>query len=281
MSARKRYQVRVFSKYWRELTPTTQSRARKLLKAGVARIYKTYDDDKRFAIALTTETREEAFEIVQSKYGDDVSKCWGCGVDVPHQQPNKRHWCVSCLEKYETQRDDDLKVYIAARARMMLDRALWVIEKQDAPIDIADYKEASEVIEGRINENPQSFDSAHEMVATMELLRNRVLVKLHPKVGKHTVDLLLPDEKIVLEIDGYMHDHDNAAKVRDEKFDADVKAALDTDWEIVRIPTKFIEKKVNKLLPTIRKIKKALRDTIVCTESKDPTSLEYRKLLAR
>jgi very-short-patch-repair endonuclease len=276
MSARTRYQVRVFSCTCRELTPTTPSRARKLLAAGVAKPYKTYDNDKRFAIALTTWTREEAFTVVQDKYGDEVIACWGCGVSVPLQHSNKRHWCVSCLEKYEEQRADDLKIYLAARARMMLDRALYIIEKQESIVDIMDYKEASEVISDRINKDPHSFDSSHEMVATMELLRNRVHVKLHHTIGGRIVDLFLPDEKIVLEIDGYTHKY---SKDNDKKFDTDVKSALDVDWEIVRIPTSFIEKKVKKLLPTIRKIKKGLRNTIICTESKDSTSLTYRNML--
>jgi very-short-patch-repair endonuclease len=142
-----------------------------------------------------------------------------------------------------------------------------------------EYKEASEVIRERIEREPEVFDSAHEMVAAIELLRNYVHLKLQTKIGRYRVDMTLPDHRVALEIDGELHEM-KSSRIKDKERDIKIRSSLeDLNWEIVRIPTKFIDRKVVKLLPAIMKIKSALRNTIICKESRDPTSLTYRKIL--
>lgn len=254
---KKRHTVRVFTSYGKELIPTTPARARKLIEAGVAEIDGVMRDIGVFAIMLKTDTRQEAFAAIRNtnKYQGETIICWSCEKDVPVIEPGKRHWCSNCLEEYERQRSEDLELYLRARSKMMLDRALLILEKQKS-VEILFYKEASEVVANKIKEKPNSFDSAHEMVAVMELLRRKVHITLHPPaIGKHRVDLMLPEEKKILEVDGYMH---KLKKEKDQIFNREVLEVLGDGWEIIRVPTEFIENNIINLVPVIRKKKEAL-----------------------
>jgi len=259
MSARKEYSykirhtVRVFSKYGLELTPTTPARARKLLKAKVAKKFKTWDGD--FAIKLTTETRTEAFNKSYEK-NSERTRCWACGKEEKCEDLSKRHWCSSCLEEYEKQRNEDLQTYLRVRARMMLDRALLILERQQFPVNIYDYKVSSEEVNKIIEENPSVFDSAYEMVVMMELKRVGIPAECQRKVGGHQVDFLLEGEKIVLEIDGWLHQY---KKDKDIAFDEDVLNELGEGWEVIRIPTEFVELNIKQIVPAIRAIKKMMQ----------------------
>ncbi|GAV21595.1 DUF559 domain-containing protein [Carboxydothermus pertinax] len=179
-------------------------------------------------------------------------KCWGCGTVVPMatDKPLARVFCPDCKEEYPKQLEAKRLEYLRLRAELMFDRALRMLEKQMAKMYL--YQEAAEVVFDKIKEDPEAFDSAHEMVALMELLKNRVKVKLHPVVGKYKPDMLLPNEKVVLEIDGYMHEF---KKLEDYKRDIEMRAILGADWEVVRIPTKYIEQNVSALLTAIKEIK--------------------------
>lgn len=129
----------------------------------------------------------------------------------------------------------------------MLDRALRRLEKQGIWID--EYYEPMIVVRERIEKDPTAFDSAPEMIAVMELLRQRVRIQLHKKIAGHEVDMILPDERVVLEIDGFVH-----SLRLEQDFDRDrrVLAELGPGWEVIRIPADHIEKNVQKLIPAVR-----------------------------
>lgn len=179
-------------------------------------------------------------------------KCWGCGTLVPVvvDEPLNRVFCPDCKSEYPKQLENKRLEYLRLRAELMYDRALRILEKQRAKMFL--YQEAAEVVLERIKEDPEAFDSAHEMVALMELLRNRVKVKLHPEVKRYKPDMLLPTEKVVLEIDGYMHEFH---KIEDYKRDIEMRVILGAEWEVVRIPTKYIEQNVSALLTAVREIR--------------------------
>jgi very-short-patch-repair endonuclease len=140
----------------------------------------------------------------------------------------------------------------AARLRieLMYERALRTLEKQNAPM--GEYVVPARVIKEKLRKKPTLFQSAPEIVAAMELLRNHVLLQRNATVAGHKVDLLLPGEKIALEIDGYMHDQ---ARLEDYQLDRRIRESLGVEWEVVRIPVCHVEKNVRQLLRAIRDIK--------------------------
>lgn len=126
-------------------------------------------------------------------------------------------------------------------------------------------KEAICVVKDKILEKPDNFDSSYEVVAAIILVSNRIYSKMQVKVGKYQVDFLLPDYKIVLEIDGDRH---KTKKNRDNERDEKIKQILGIGWEVVRIPTELLDMKAENLVKGIEslldyRIKKMIDKSIV------------------
>lgn len=193
------------------------------------------------------------FEELENHY----FPCWECGVPVPTvmSSPRARLYCPDCNTEYEESKKETLKQYILLKTQVAFERALRILEKQRATL--YEYKDESELVLELALNDPEKFNSSHEMIAAMELLRNRIKTKTQQKILNHRVDFVLPDLKVVLEIDGYMHDF---SKVKDSKRDVKVLSELGNGWEVVRIPTKYVEENVKQLVPAIKAISKYKQD---------------------
>ena len=83
------------------------------------------------------------------------------------------------------------------------------------------------------------FDSVPEVVACIELLHIGARVIVQQRVGRFTVDFCLPDEKVVVEIDGSLYHADASEEgVRDHA----ISYMLEGDWEIRHIPADAVMK---------------------------------------
>ena len=83
------------------------------------------------------------------------------------------------------------------------------------------------------------FDSVPEVVACVELVYIGARVIVHQKIGSFTVDFCLPDEKVIVEIDGSLY-HKNRAK--QDNRDHAITYMLDGDWTIRHVPADSITK---------------------------------------
>lgn len=189
--------------------------------------------------------------VLNSEIQTHYFPCWTCGIPVATvlDNPHSRMFCPECKEKYEADKQNTLSKYIELKIRVMFERAMRILEKQFAPL--YEYKDESEYVLELALSDAEKFGSSHEMVAAMELLRNRVKAKVQQRILSHRVDFLLPDLKVVLEIDGYMH---NYSKLKDSKRDVKIVNELGAGWEVVRIPTKYIEQNVRMLVPAIKEL---------------------------
>lgn len=183
--------------------------------------------------------------------------CWECGIPVPSllTNPHLRMFCPECKGNYEKEKQNTLSEYLKLKTMVAFERAMRILEKQSA--NLYEYKDESELVLELASSDPEKFASSHEMIAAMELLRNRIKTKTQQKILNHRVDFLLKDLKVVLEIDGYMHDF---SKVKDSKRDVKILSELGIGWEVVRIPTKYIEENVKQLVPAIKAIYKYKQD---------------------
>lgn len=177
--------------------------------------------------------------------------CWKCGerTEVDHHTITYRAFCVPCEKEYNTKKSSDLKEYVRLKTIIMHERAMRLLEKQG--IEVYYYKEASEVVLEFALKPGEKFSSSHEMVAAMELIRNRIKIKTQQSVGEYRVDFLIHEMKIVFEVDGYMHKN---SKVKDNERDIALRNTLGTEWEVVRISTKNIEENIDKLVDAIEAI---------------------------
>lgn len=163
----------------------------------------------------------------------------------------QRQYCDGCQQKISLEYDSDLKEYLRLKSKLMVNRAIRILENQN--IDVYEYEEAIHTVSDYAAKNSEKFMSAHEVLTAIILIANEVETKVQFKIKNYQVDFCLPTLKIVLEIDGYMHDH---SKLKDSRRDIEVRQQLGDDWEIVRIPTRYIEQKVEIIVEAIKTIKK-------------------------
>lgn len=179
--------------------------------------------------------------------------CWSCDspVELNTDNPILRVFCDECRENYKDEKKATLNKYLQLKMRVMHERSLRFLEKQQ--VRLYKYKDASEIVLEAALENPSKFGSSHEMMAAMELIRHKIHVKTQQKIDKHRVDFLIPNMNVVLEIDGYMHKH---YKLKDSQRDIEVRESLGAKWEVIRIPTKYIEQNVSQLIIAIQEVYK-------------------------
>lgn len=197
-------------------------------------------------------------------------KCWICGkpnakhtrhittdyniiynVEVRHpvKERNQRCYCEKCFEEEKERLRQENEQFILLKRKRMFERALDMMERQR--IDFYKYEEAIKTV-GEYNEkNDGKFDSSHEIMAAIVLIQNHYHIKPQSKVGRFQVDFMLPDDKVIVEIDGDRH---KGKKSQDSIRDLKIINELGNDWEVIRIPTELIEQSVTKLPRAIEKV---------------------------
>lgn len=179
-------------------------------------------------------------------------KCWECGIEST-QGGNfleQRWYCDKCFTKYNEERESDRAEYIRLKKKLMLERATRIMEKQR--LRIYEYKEALDAIKEISIEDPNKFDSAHEMVAGAIIIENEIRAKHHFKIAGCEVDFFIPELKAVLEIDGNFHEY---SINKDYKRDMKIREELGMEFEVVRIGTKYIEQNAELLIEAIKTIR--------------------------
>ena len=103
------------------------------------------------------------------------------------------------------------------------------------------------------------FQSTEEVMVAIELLRNRIRTRHQVKFGRYIADFVLPDEKIVLEVDGVLF-HPKSGVVRETARDNLIVLALGVDWEVIRITDEMINENITRLVPAIRLIRDSRKE---------------------
>lgn len=177
--------------------------------------------------------------------------CWRCGAKKNYLTSIKyRYYCDSCKEEVAKEYDSMLKEFIRLKTLIMLEKAQRILEGQE--IDMKEYIEAIEAVKEKALQDSRKFESAYEMVAALVLIINRVKVKMQYPIKSFNVDFLIPSLKVVLEIDGSVH---KPREKDDNRRDIIIREVLGKDWEVIRIPTKYLYRNAELLLEAIIEIK--------------------------
>lgn len=178
-------------------------------------------------------------------------KCWKCNEEISGKlfPIGKRVYCKICHDEELEEIENEKKLFEEIKRKRMFRRAIQILEDQSFPI--YDYKDAITVVDEYFAEHIGRFRSSHELVAAIVLVGNRIKIKPNAKIGKIRVDFVIKEMKCILEIDGYMHDN---RRLADAKRDLGIKQVLRNEWEVVRIPTRYIEQNVKKLVEAIKEI---------------------------
>jgi len=98
------------------------------------------------------------------------------------------------------------------------------------------------------------FQSTEEIMVALELLKQNIKVRHQVKFGRYKADFVLPEEKIVLEVDG-MAFHNKSTVQKEIIRDNLIILSLGADWEVIRISDKNINTNVKKILTAIKQVK--------------------------
>lgn len=181
---------------------------------------------------------------------EKVRICWRCGDYFNGTNVEGRDYCSECKGDQEKEEEELLENYLKQKMLIMWRRAVNKLGRQD--VDIDNYYDEAQYVKELSLKDFNKFQSSPEMIAAMELLRCRVKTKVQHKISKYRVDFFLPELSVVLEIDGNLHDY---RIKKDSNRDVAIMNELNKDgrnYEILRIPAKYIEENVKQLVPAIK-----------------------------
>lgn len=98
------------------------------------------------------------------------------------------------------------------------------------------FKEAEIKVKKKVKEG-MAFGSKCEAIIALELEREGTAYISQKKIGKNVVDFMLPNDKIIIEVDGSLYHTDED---RDFLRDREVMRDIGEEWEIIRITEDLI-----------------------------------------
>lgn len=183
-------------------------------------------------------------------------QCWRCGKPVKlHHEPQERVFCEECRTKEIQDHKKLISEYALLKTKVMFDNALRIMEKSQR-VYMYEYKDAADEVLEAMQLHTDAFYSADEVVTAIILAEYGIEFIPNYSVGSYRVDFYLPKEKLCVEIDGHLHRF-NAEF--DSKRDIDIRHILGAEWEIIRIPTKYVEKDPTKIPEAIEEMAKQKR----------------------
>lgn len=182
---------------------------------------------------------------------DIKEKCWECGEVVDTTDNHRRVYCNECNKKRVENLENVKQEYRRLGNLLKIEKAVKMLESQEKKVKMKDYKDAIAAVEEYLQNNPNKFDSTEEVVAAIELVKNRVEVKVCAEVAGFRFDFMLKEEQVLLEIDGERHKYKLS---EDANRDLLAVQELGAGWEVVRVPTAYIASNIKQLIPYIRQV---------------------------
>ena len=156
----------------------------------------------------------------------------------------KKKW--QAVEKELSERIFD-EITIQTKAEIKFDKAVQkMFEKRD---DKEKYSKAIRLAKTRC----ELYGSIPEIFVAIELLHQGYKIIPQQKVAKYRLDFVIPDKRVVIEVDGKIF-HSDQAKEAEKDFV--VKNNLGAGWRILHIPTDYITKDMMKVAKYFRKVLK-------------------------
>jgi very-short-patch-repair endonuclease len=177
--------------------------------------------------------------------------CQNCGkIHGRRKYTGKEiYLCPACLElKHAKQRAE-----VEALALSMPDAetkeekryrsAVEAIEKQVG--SLKGYEKAVDIC----RKATYKYGSIPEAMLAIELIRKGYRIIPQQKVGKYRVDFALPNEKLIIEVDGSLY---HANKQKELEREASINYAIGLDWRFIHIPAESISKDVRRVVRLLK-----------------------------
>lgn len=190
-------------------------------------------------------------------------RCCECGTEIKvvNYRSGFHYTCDRCKLKKELFAEITKEIVTKESKRKRFETAVKRIKDANDG-DISQYKKAIELSRDAM-EKKNWFDSTEEMMACIELVKNGFKVMSQVKIGTYRVDFLLPDQNMVLEIDGVQYHHENTRE-REAVRDSLIRAKLGNEYEVLRFSDTMINKNIKGLTRSLFKAykrRKRLRNT--------------------
>lgn len=195
----------------------------------------------------------DGIEIIDGRLGRYYKiSCAQCGHTYASRQytGNRVYLCPTCREINRKK----LKAHVEQLSLSIPDaetkeekryrKAVEEIEKQAG--SLKGYEKAVEVC----RKATFKYGSTPEAMLAIELVRNGYRVIPQQKIGRYRVDFALPNEKLIVEVDGSIY-HTNSQKELEREASINYKIGL--DWRFIHIPAESISKDVRKVVRLLKK----------------------------
>ena len=154
----------------------------------------------------------------------------------------KKHKCIICEKEFESGKTnvyacDECKRKIKLIKKLeMVDKSQKELEKRRGKIKSykpkIDMSEYAKRVKDRVIDGVDSFSSVPEVVVAVQMQRIGLKYQTQKDIAGKKVDFVIPEIKIILEIDGELyHTDENKSFLRDRQ----IMACVGEDWEIVHI----------------------------------------------
>jgi very-short-patch-repair endonuclease len=186
-------------------------------------------------------------------------KCWICGknivesfgaMDIMSGRFCKEHW-----REHQKQYKQIVADYLKLKAQIMFERSVRLLE--NTGMNMTNIKREVQAVQKHSADSPESYKSSQEMVTAIIMLKAGYDFELNYKIGKYIVDMYLPDLKLIVEVDGERHDNRH---LQDSKRDIELRRMLGDEWEVIRIPTQYIEQNPGRIPDAVLALAKQKRD---------------------
>lgn len=201
---------------------------------------------------------EDGIKIDKSNYDTYYyPECCLCGAEVKSLNYIRglKYKCEECKAKLKTadKKHQDENNY--KKKETAFKNAKKIIEKNCAlrKRSIKKYQHAFEVVYGKLHRHGW-FDSKEEIIAAIELVKHKIKARHQVKMGIYKIDFVLPDEKVVLEIDGRIF-HTENTRDKESLRDGLIIANLGPGWEVIRITDDLINANPFQVVNAIKKVK--------------------------
>lgn len=206
---------------------------------------------------------EDGIAVIKLKSGDNMYcvRCHLCGatMKILSYQRGVNYTCKKCkLEQKLADKEYRETVSWEGKERKFQNAVKRI---EDVRPGLKGYKRAIDIIHGKLHRDGW-FQSTEEILVAIELVKNKVKARHQVKLGRYRADFVLPEEKVVLEVDGVLfhaHEDPNKRQIRDNL----ITLVLGADWEIIHVSDQMVNENITRLIPAIRKVKehrKLLRD---------------------
>ena len=199
------------------------------------------------------EAKEDGIPIAKdrAKYNCYYPPCHLCGTPVYSWSyiRNSKYTCKDCRTELVRQTREEGNATSEDKKQKKLEDAIKRISKVT---DVTAYEDAIRIVRRKLSMRGW-YQSTEEIMVALELIRCGIKAHHQVRIFEYTVDFILPDKKVALEIDGNIYHGKDKLKyqsIRDEV----IMSKLGEGWEMIRISTDNINQNVTKLVSGINAV---------------------------